>query len=55
MDFQIGDSVVYKPGYMGYHMAVIVGYNNAYMTGSYEIEFSSGKRISVWEDELEAA
>lgn len=51
MSFQIGEAVRYIPGYRGYHAATVVGIEGA--TGEYIIEFTSGKRVTAWEDELE--
>jgi hypothetical protein len=51
MNFGIGDRVRYIPGYKGYFYAEVVGDDPPYIV----IEFSSGKQISVYPDELEAA
>jgi hypothetical protein len=48
MDYEIGDAVIYTPGYMGYYAATIVGFYGFEVI----IEFSSGKQASVWENEL---
>jgi hypothetical protein len=50
MDYEIGDAVIYTPGHMGYHSATIVGFDGFKVI----IEFSSGKQISAWENELDA-
>ena len=51
MSFDIGDRVRYVSGYKGYFAAEIVAYDGARLV----IEFSSGKQISCWADELEAS
>jgi hypothetical protein len=48
MDYEVGDAVIYTPGYMGYHSATIVGFDGYKVI----IEFSSGKQISAWENDL---
>jgi hypothetical protein len=48
-NYTIGDRVRYLPGYKGYFAAEIVGYDGTRLI----IEFSSGKQISCWADELE--
>lgn len=53
MKYAIGQSVRYIPGYRGYFAATIVNYDYGAAT-SYIIEFTSGLRLSAWEDELEA-
>lgn len=53
MKYEIGHDVRYIPGYHGYFAATVVDYDYGAAT-SYIIEFSSGLRLSAWEDELEA-
>jgi hypothetical protein len=50
-EYSIGDRVRYIPGYKGYFAAEIVDYDGTRPV----IEFSSGKQISCWPDELEEA
>ena len=50
-DLQIGDRVRYIPGFKGWFAAEVVEFDGTRII----IEFSSGKQISCWADELEAA
>lgn len=55
-DWQIGDRVRYIPGYKGYFAAEVVGFDCLPLLGTrVVIEFSSGKRVDCWPDELEEA
>jgi hypothetical protein len=50
-ELTVGERVRYTPGYKGYFMAEVVGFDGKQIV----IEFSSGKQISCWADELEEA
>lgn len=52
MKYDIGQSVRYIPGFRGYYAATVVDYDYG-AASRYIIEFSSGLRISAYEDELE--
>lgn len=54
MKYDIGDTVYYVTGFRGYHAATVVDYEYGHAL-RYIIEFSSGRQISVCEDELEDA
>lgn len=54
MKYDIGQSVNLVEGYRGYHAATVVDYEYGHVF-RYIIEFSSGRQISVYEDELEEA
>lgn len=54
MKYDIGQDVRYIPGYRGYHAATVVDYEHGPAV-RYVIEFTSGRQISVYEDELEDA
>ena len=54
MKFNIGVTVYYVTGYRGYHAATVVNYEYGPAV-RYIIELSSGRQISVYEDELEEA
>jgi hypothetical protein len=47
--YAVGDKVRYIPSYKGYYAAEVVGFDGTRII----IEFSSGKQISCWADELE--
>ncbi|WP_303172675.1 adhesin [uncultured Desulfovibrio sp.] len=53
MKYAIGQQVRYVPGWRGYFSATVLDYDYG-AASHYIIEFSSGLRLSAWEDELEA-
>ena len=48
---EVGDTGYLKEAYLGYRHYEIVGFEHA--TGRIVVELSSGKQITVYEDELE--
>jgi len=48
---EIGDTGYLKEPYLGYHFYEVVDFEDG--TGKIVVELSSGKQISVYEDELE--